>query len=175
MVQPISPYVVVPLLGADGHGKSTLASALASSAQIAPRWIQVDGRSAAVVDLPGPGRVWQIVDFPDVATARALLPTAGAQGAVLVVSALDGVVSDTRASLEAAHHARVPVVAVAITKCDVVADPELVELVGLEAREGLSKYHLGGDATPVVQVPSAAGQRGHARDGVRELLAHIQR
>jgi elongation factor Tu len=174
MTQPISPYVVVPLLGADGHGKSTLAGALANAAQVAPRWIQVEGRSAALFDLPGPGRVWQLVDFPDVETARALLPTTRAQGAVLVVSALDGVVHETVASLEAAHDARVPIVVIAMTKCDVAADPELADLVGLEVRECLSKHHMGGDATPLVQLPCAAGQ-AHARDGMRELLGYIQR
>lgn len=180
MAQPAPPYTVVPILGAYGHGKSSLAHALAERGQAQPRSIQVDGRSATVFDLAGQGRVWQLVDFPDPATERALLAATHARGAILVVSALDSVVPGTKASVENAGQIGIPIIAVALTKSDVIEDSEMSDLVTLEIREFLNARHMNGDAIPVV--PTGAVRR-HPResereppsDGISALLAIVQR
>jgi translation elongation factor EF-Tu-like GTPase len=74
-----------------------------------------------------------------------------ADAAIVVVGAEDGVLPETRRQVELSQQARVPVAAIYIPACDI--DEELVELVGLEARELLSKHGAGGDDTPIVRDP----------------------
>jgi translation elongation factor EF-Tu-like GTPase len=180
MTQPSQPYTVVPILGADGHGKSSLARALAERGQAQPRSIQVDGRTATVFDLAGRGRVWQLVDFPDAATERALLAATQARGAILVVSALDSVTAGTKTSVENAGRLGIPIIAVALTKSDVIEDSEMSDLVTLEVREFLNARHLNGDAIRVIPTGATRqrpreSQREPPSDGVSALLAIVQR
>jgi hypothetical protein len=84
---------------------------------------------------------------------------------VLVVSALDSVQAGTGESLTSARGAGIVRVAVALTKCDLVEDPELLDLVTMEVREMLNKNECSGDAAPVVRV--AARWEGAGTEGGR--------
>jgi elongation factor Tu len=81
-------------------------------------------------------------------------------GAILVVSAADGPMPQTREHVLLARQVGVPYIVVALNKCDMVDDPELLELVELEVRELLSGYEFPGDDTPIVQVSALKALEG---------------
>src|SRR2546429_4122527 len=81
-------------------------------------------------------------------------------GAILVVSAADGPMPQTREHILLARQVEVPYIVVALNKADMVDDPELLELVELEVRELLSKYEFPGDDVPVVQVSALRALEG---------------
>ena len=83
-------------------------------------------------------------------------------GAILVVSAADGPMPQTREHILLARQVEVPYIVVALNKADMVDDPELLELVELEVRELLSKYEFPGDDIPVVQVSALKALEGDA-------------
>ena len=83
-------------------------------------------------------------------------------GAILVVSAADGPMPQTREHILLARQVQVPYIVVALNKADMVDDPELLELVELEVRELLSKYEFPGDDIPVVQVSALKALEGDA-------------
>ena len=83
-------------------------------------------------------------------------------GAILVVSAADGPMPQTREHILLARQVGVPYIVVALNKADMVDDPELLELVELEVRELLSKYEFPGDDIPVVQVSALKALEGDA-------------
>jgi translation elongation factor EF-Tu-like GTPase len=178
MVQP-APYVIVPILGPDGCGKSSLMDAMWRMSGSTPRDVLVAGRSARVMDLSGGTRTTQLVDFVDQATELALLASAGASAALLVVSALDAIVPGTRSSLEMAAGLGLPIAAVALTKCDLVDDVELTDLVTMEIQDMLAKVRMS-QATPIIKTTSLEVQRERAREddpifGARRLLQLLAR
>jgi elongation factor Tu len=141
-------YTVVPLLGPDGVGKTSLLQALGAYVQrrdglyVPPlRAVQ----NATVLDVRTARGVFQHVDFASAAAEDALLGSSPFQGAVLVVSAADGVMPGTVRSLAHAREVGIPRVAVALTHCDTAADPELIDLVTMELRELLSKHEYAGE------------------------------
>ncbi len=167
MGQPAYPvrYTVVPLIGPDGVGKTTLLQALGGYLQQrdhlpAPPLRAASG--ALVLDTRGANGVYQLVDFESAAAQAGLLGATPFQGALLVVSALDSVQEGTVASLMAARNVGIMRIAVALTKCDQVADPEMLGLVNMEVREVLNKYECSGDTAPVVYV--GAGGEGRAAE-----------
>src|SRR4029077_2276220 len=81
-------------------------------------------------------------------------------GAILVVSAADGPMPQTREHILLARQVEVPYMVVALNKADMVDDPELLELVELEVRELLSKYEFPGDDTPIVRVSALKALEG---------------
>src|SRR5207247_7932588 len=81
-------------------------------------------------------------------------------GAILVVSAADGPMPQTREHVLLARQVNVPYIVVALNKCDMVDDPELLDLVELEVRELLSSYEFPGDDVPVVQVSALKALEG---------------
>ena len=83
-------------------------------------------------------------------------------GAILVVSAADGPMPQTREHILLARQVEVPAIVVALNKADMVDDPELLELVEMEVRELLSKYEFPGDDIPVVQVSALKALEGDA-------------
>ena len=83
-------------------------------------------------------------------------------GAILVVSAADGPMPQTREHILLARQVEVPAIVVALNKADMVDDPELLELVELEVRELLSKYEFPGDDIPVIQVSALKALEGDA-------------
>jgi len=174
MYQSAPAYVIVPLIGADGAGKTTLWRALGEAAQqrdpaVAPRSIQMQGGSASLFDVRyGAPSALQIVDFADAFAEQILFGATRFGAAVLVVSATESVVEGTRQSVERAQLFGVPIVAVALTQCDKVDDVEMTDLIVLEVRELLNKYRMGGDQTTVVPMP---GLRMTARGGREPEMA----
>ncbi len=73
-------------------------------------------------------------------------------GAILVVAATDGVMAQTREHILLSRQVGVPYIVVFMNKCDMVDDPELLELVDMEIRELLNEYEFPGDDTPIIQV-----------------------
>ena len=88
-------------------------------------------------------------------------------GAILVVSAADGPMPQTREHVLLARQVGVPYIVVALNKCDMVDDPELLELVELEVRELLTGYEFPGDDVPVIQVSASRPSRATRRQGPR--------
>ena len=151
---------LIAVIGPDGAGKSTLVQDVAHVAFNAPRAVQVNGRTATVLDVRTPSRMLELVDFADMETQTALLGASRFAGAVLVVSALDSLMPGHQASMQHARQLGIPVAAVALTKCDLVDDEEMTELVEMEVRELLNKYGLPGDGIPVVRL-RAKSERPH--------------
>ena len=83
-------------------------------------------------------------------------------GAILVVSAADGPMPQTREHILLARQVEVPAIVVALNKADMVDDPELLELVEMEVRELLSKYEFPGDDIPIIQVSALKALEGDA-------------
>ena len=94
-------------------------------------------------------------------------------GAVLVVSAADGPMPQTREHILLARQVNVPAIVVFMNKCDLVDDPEILDLVELEVRELLSKYEFPGDTTPVIRgsaTKAMADPTGEAAKPIWELV-----
>ncbi|GEM_PF-5887049 len=168
MTQP-TPYRVIPLIGRDDSGKTWLARAMAAAANAAPRAVVVDGRHAVVVDIPGHAQMTQLVDFADHATEQWLLASSGAAGAILVISATDSVLPETRRSATTALALGIPIVAAALTKCDQVEDVEMLALLTMEIRELLTKFHAAN--VPVLQT-SAGPETTRGMQSLLSVLAH---
>jgi elongation factor Tu len=117
------------------------------------------------------------VDMPGHADYIKNMITGAAQvdGAILVVSAADGPMPQTREHVLLARQVGVPSIVVALNKVDMVDDEELLELVELEVRELLSEYEFPGDDIPVVPVSALKALEGDeaAQDQVMELMAQV--
>jgi elongation factor Tu len=116
----------------------------------------------AHVEYETPTRHYAHVDMPGHADYVKNMITGAAQldGAILVVSAEDGTMPQTREHVVLARRVGVPHVVVALNKADAVSDPELLDLVELEIRDLLSRYGFDGDATPVVRVSGLRALQG---------------
>jgi elongation factor Tu len=176
--QPVH-YAVIPVVGPDGAGKTTLAAAIAAAqaardprSVVPARTVEVQGLPASVLEIRAPGGVLQLVDFASAEVEARLLGSSPMSGVVLAVSALDGALPGTRDSLERARERGISRVVVALTKCDAVEDAELLDLIEMEMREMLNKYELAGDAAAVVRTAAAIALRGEHRAvaGVAQLL-----
>jgi elongation factor Tu len=162
------PHVNVGTIGHVDHGKTTLTAAITQrqskkgmaefrpfdSIDKAPeereRGITI---ATAHVEYESPKRHYAHVDCPGHADYVKNMITGAAQmdGAILVVSAADGPMPQTREHVLLARQVNVPHIVVFLNKCDMVDDPELLELVELEVRELLSKYDFPGDTTPIIR------------------------
>src|SRR5262249_25054576 len=111
---------------------------------------QTDARHYAHVDCPGHA------DY----VKNMITGAAQMNGAILVVSAADGARPQTRELVLLARQVGVPYIVVALNKCDMVDDPELLDLVELEVRELLSSYEFPGDDVPVIQVSALKALEG---------------
>jgi elongation factor Tu len=164
------PHVNVGTIGHIDHGKTTLTAALSARSQqkygttaknykdIAKGGIDRDATktvtiAAAHVEYESPQRHYAHVDCPGHADYIKNMITGAAQmdGAILVVSAADGPMPQTREHILLARQVGVPRIVVFLNKVDLVDDPELLELVELEIRELLTKYQFPGDDTPVIK------------------------
>jgi elongation factor Tu len=171
---------ILPLIGPDGTGKTALAHAIAAYVQRrdglgAPplRVVPTAASEALVVDVRGPRGFYQLVDFASAAAEDALLGASPFQGALLVVSAVDSVQPGTQRSLQHAREVGLRRIVVALSKHDLVEDPELLDLVTMEIREQLTKYELdGGEQAPIVPVAALAALHGDDRrmSGVAQLV-----
>src|SRR5580765_4528878 len=168
------PHVNVGTIGHVDHGKTTLTAALTKvSAEkgYGTKYIAYDevakasesqGRRDATkiltiatshVEYETPKRHYAHVDCPGHADYVKNMITGAAQmdGAILVVSAVDGPMPQTREHILLARQVNVPSVVVFLNKCDLVEDEELLDLVELEVRELLTKYKYPGDDIPVIR------------------------
>ena len=171
------PHCNVGTIGHVDHGKTTLTAAITKvlsevgGAQFTP-FDQIDKApeekargitiSTAHVEYQTPNRHYAHVDCPGHADYVKNMITGAAQmdGAILVVSAADGPMPQTREHILLARQVGVPAVVVYLNKVDMVDDPELLELVELELRELLSSYDFPGDDIPIVKGSALAALEG---------------
>jgi elongation factor Tu len=162
------PHVNVGTIGHVDHGKTTLTAAITKIqakqglAQYTA-YDQIDKApeerergitiATAHVEYESATRHYAHVDCPGHADYVKNMITGAAQmdGAILVVSAADGPMPQTREHILLAKQVNVPYIVVYLNKCDMVDDPELLELVELEVRELLSSYDFPGDTTPLIK------------------------
>ena len=162
------PHVNIGTIGHVDHGKTTLTAAitmvLSSLGEAeAMRYDQIDKApeekargitiNTAHVEYQTEHRHYAHVDCPGHADYVKNMITGAAQmdGAILVVSAADGPMPQTREHILLARQVGVPYIVVFLNKCDMVDDEELLELVEMEVRELLSSYDFPGDDTPIVK------------------------
>jgi elongation factor Tu len=174
------PHVNVGTIGHIDHGKTTLTAAITKvlaeknantqfrtfeSIDNAPeertRGITINTQH---VEYETDNRHYAHVDCPGHADYIKNMITGAAQmdGAILVVSAADGPMPQTREHILLARQVQVPALVVALNKADMVDDPELLELVEMEVRELLSRYEFPGDEIPIVHVSALKALEGDA-------------
>src|SRR5262245_43326894 len=187
------PHVNIGTIGHVDHGKTTLTSAITvvlskhnpkiqvrsfDSIDNAPeereRGITI---ATAHVEYETEARHYAHVDCPGHADYIKNVITGAAQmdGAILVVSAADGPMPQTREHILLARQVGVPAIVVALNKVDAVDDPELLDLVELEVRELLSVYEFPGAEIPVVRVSALGAMEGKAagEEGVLGLMKAV--
>jgi len=162
------PHANVGTIGHVDHGKTTLTAAITkfcslTGGAIFKAYDQIDAApeerargitiSTAHVEYETANRHYAHVDCPGHADYVKNMITGAAQmdGAILVVSAADGPMPQTREHILLARQVGVPYIVVFMNKCDMVDDPELLELVEMDIRDLLNKYDFPGDTTPVIQ------------------------
>ena len=162
------PHVNIGTIGHVDHGKTTLTAAITKvlSERGGAKFLAYDqidkapeekARGITIntshVEYETPNRHYAHVDCPGHADYIKNMITGAAQmdGAILVVSAADGPMPQTREHVLLARQVQVPYIVVFLNKVDQLDDPELLELVEMEVRELLSSYEFPGDSTPVVR------------------------
>jgi elongation factor Tu len=171
------PHVNIGTMGHIDHGKTTLTAAITKRqaekgmAEFTP-FDEIDkapeererGITIAIahVEYETENRHYAHVDMPGHADYVKNMITGAAQvdGAILVVSAADGPMPQTREHVLLARQVGVPSIVVALNKVDMVDDPELLDLVELEVRELLTSYEFPGDDVPVVQISALKALEG---------------
>lgn len=173
------PHVNVGTIGHVDHGKTTLTAAITTILSKkyggeAKAYDQIDAApeekargitiNTAHVEYETAGRHYAHVDCPGHADYVKNMITGAAQmdGAVLVVSAADGPMPQTREHILLARQVGVPYIIVYLNKCDMVDDEELLELVEMEVRELLSKYEFPGDDIPIIKGSALKALEGDA-------------
>jgi elongation factor Tu len=174
------PHLNVGTIGHIDHGKTTLTAAITKvladqgGNTVARDFASIDNApeerqrgitiNTSHVEYETANRHYAHVDCPGHADYIKNMITGAAQmdGAILVVSAADGPMPQTREHILLAKQVEVPYIVVALNKADMVDDPELLELVELEVRELLTKYDFPGDDVPVVQVSALKALEGDA-------------
>ncbi|MFN6351705.1 MAG: elongation factor Tu [Cyanobacteriota bacterium] len=173
------PHVNIGTIGHVDHGKTTLTAAITSvlakkGMAKAQKYDDIDGApeerergitiNTAHVEYETDKRHYAHVDCPGHADYVKNMITGAAQmdGGILVVAATDGPMAQTKEHILLAKQVGVPALVVALNKCDMVDDPEILELVELEVRELLSSYDFPGDDIPVIQVSGLKALEGNA-------------
>jgi len=185
------PHVNVGTIGHVDHGKTTLTAAIATvlSSKFggeAKKYDEIDAApeekargitiNTAHVEYETANRHYAHVDCPGHADYVKNMITGAAQmdGAILVCSAADGPMPQTREHILLARQVGVPYIIVFLNKCDMVDDAELLELVEMEVRELLSKYEFPGDDLPIVRGSAKLaleGDKGDLGEGAIMKLA----
>jgi elongation factor Tu len=187
------PHVNIGTMGHIDHGKTTLTAAITKvlaesnpNVEFTP-FDKIDNApeerergitiAIAHVEYETENRHYAHVDMPGHADYIKNMITGAAQvdGAILVVSAADGPMPQTREHVLLARQVNVPFIVVALNKVDAVDDPELLDLVELEVRELLTEYEYPGDDTPVVRVSALKALDGDAEaaTGIIELMKAV--
>ena len=183
------PHVNVGTIGHVDHGKTTLTSAITKFFGEYTAYDKIDGApeekargitiATAHVEYETENRHYAHVDCPGHADYVKNMITGAAQmdGAILVVSAADGPMPQTREHILLARQVGVPAIVVYMNKVDQVDDEELLELVDLEVRELLDTYEFPGDDIPIIQgsalLAMEGGDQSMGEDSVRELLEAV--
>ena len=171
------PHLNIGTIGHVDHGKTTTTAAITmvlakAGGAVATAYDQIDKApeekargitiSTSHVEYETANRHYAHVDCPGHADYVKNMITGAAQmdGAILVVSAADGPMPQTREHILLARQVGVPSIVVFMNKCDMVDDPELLDLVEMEVRELLSKYEFPGDDIPVVRGSSLCAIEG---------------
>ncbi|MFK4700488.1 translation elongation factor TU [Bradyrhizobium diazoefficiens] len=188
------PHCNIGTIGHVDHGKTSLTAAITkilaeTGGATFTAYDQIDKApeekargitiSTAHVEYETKNRHYAHVDCPGHADYVKNMITGAAQmdGAILVVSAADGPMPQTREHILLARQVGVPALVVFLNKCDMVDDPELLELVELEVRELLSKYEFPGDKIPIIKGSALAAledsdkKLGH--DAILELMRNV--
>jgi elongation factor Tu len=195
------PHVNVGTIGHVDHGKTTLTAALTkvSAEKGFSKFVSYDevakasesqGRrdpskiltiATAHIEYETAARHYAHVDCPGHADYVKNMITGAAQmdGAILVVSAVDGPMPQTREHILLARQVGVPYIVVYLNKVDAVDDPELLDLVELEIRELLSKYEFPGDQIPIIRGSALKAMQGEKSElgtgSIEKLLAEVDR
>jgi len=183
------PHVNIGTIGHVVHGKTSLTAAITKYFGDFKAYDQIDAApeekargitiSTSHVEYETAARHYAHVDCPGHADYVKNMITGAAQmdGAILVVSAADGPMPQTREHILLARQVGVPALVVFLNKVDLVDDAELLELVELEVRELLSKYEFPGDDIPMIKGSAVAalndGDKAIGEDAVRALMAAV--
>ena len=189
--QRTKPHVNVGTIGHVDHGKSTLTAAIVevqarkglakpiSYAEITKGGtVRDDTKTVTIavshVEYESATRHYAHVDCPGHADYVKNMITGAAQmdGAILVVSAADGPMPQTREHILLARQVGVPAIVVFLNKVDLVDDPELLDLVEMEIRDLLNKYQFPGDKTPVIRgsATAAMAAKAEGEKAIQDLL-----
>jgi elongation factor Tu len=188
------PHCNIGTIGHVDHGKTSLTAAITkvlaeTGGATFKAYDQIDAApeekargitiNTAHVEYETTNRHYAHVDCPGHADYVKNMITGAAQmdGAILVVSAADGPMPQTREHILLARQVGVPALVVFLNKCDMVDDPELLELVELEVRELLSSYEFPGDDVPIIKGSATEalndGNRELGHDAVLKLMAAV--
>jgi elongation factor Tu len=183
------PHVNIGTIGHVDHGKTTLTAAITKTLAkktggVVKGYDEIDNApeekargitiNTAHVEYETENRHYAHVDCPGHADYVKNMITGAAQmdGAILVVSAADGPMPQTREHILLAKQVGVPYIVVYLNKCDMVDDPELLELVEMEVRELLSSYDFPGDVIPIIKGSALKALDGDAGElGEQSVLA----
>src|SRR2546426_290981 len=189
------PHVNIGTIGHIDHGKTTLTAAITKvlakhnpkvkfrsfdSIDNAPEE-KARGITIAVahVEYETANRHYAHVDCPGHADYVKNMITGAAQmdGAILVVSAADGPMPQTREHILLARQVGVPYIVVALNKVDMVDDPELLDLVELEVRELLKQYSFPGDELPIIRLSALKAMNGDpkAQESILQLMQAVDK
>ena len=175
------PHLNVGTIGHVDHGKTTLTSAIThylskKGLAAAKKFEEIDSApeekargitiAIAHVEYETDKRHYAHIDCPGHADYVKNMVVGAAQmdGTILVVSAADGPMPQTREHILLARQVNVPTIVVFLNKCDMVDDPELIELVETETRELLSKYEYPGDKVPIIRGSATKALAGDSSD-----------
>jgi elongation factor Tu len=194
--QRTKPHVNVGTIGHVDHGKSTLTAAIVEVQHrkgLAPAisyaditkggTVRDDTKTVTIavshVEYESPLRHYAHVDCPGHADYVKNMITGAAQmdGAILVVSAADGPMPQTREHILLARQVGVPAIVVFLNKVDLVDDPELLDLVEMEIRDLLTKYGFPGDTTPIVRgsATAAMAAKPEGEKAIADLLDAVDK
>ena len=180
-------HVNIGTIGHVDHGKTTLTAAITKYYGKFVDYADIDKApeerergitiNTSHVEYETENRHYAHVDCPGHADYVKNMITGAAQmdGAILVVSAADGPMPQTREHILLSRQVGVPKMVVFINKCDMVDDPELLDLVEMEVRELLTEYNFDGDNTPIIRGSALKALEGDEKyaEAIRELMTAV--
>ena len=184
------PHLNVGTIGHVDHGKTTLTAAITATlakkgGAVAKAYDEIDAApeekargitiNTAHIEYETANRHYAHVDCPGHADYVKNMITGAAQmdGAILVVAATDGVMPQTREHILLARQVGVPYIVVFLNKCDLVDDPELIDLVEMDVRDLLSSYGFPGDEVPVIRGSAKVALDGGDSKCIEELMEAV--
>ena len=181
------PHLNIGTIGHVDHGKTTLTAAITATlakkgGAVAKAYDEIDAApeekargitiNTAHIEYETANRHYAHVDCPGHADYVKNMITGAAQmdGAILVVAATDGVMPQTREHILLARQVGVPYIVVFLNKCDIVDDPELIDIVEMEVRDLLTSYGFPGDEIPVIRGSAKVALEGGDSKCIDELM-----